>query len=506
MLSKNRKEKKWNCGGHSKFAGRKVSGQKEMPSFNKGIYNIPVVSHPDGFLSFLRRNMMNTNTGFSILVVALLSIGCNNRYNSEPEDFQSQIIFPYQGEHVHGSTIVELPNGDLLTAWFQGSGERWADDVRIRGSRLAHGDSAWSEPFLMADVPGFPDINPILFLDQRHRLWLMWYAVLANQWETSIPMYRLSEHYSLPGAPEWEWQDILFVKAGDKTERGIQPEDHFVKQVRQQLDAYERYLTEEIRPVVADSLWKSYLVKWATYKGKMDSLSMGKNMIRSGRINVEGKEQNAELGYPLTRRIGWQTKNKAVFVKGRMIVPLYSDGFDCALFALTDDEGKTWMFSNPVLGGAGIQPTVLTSGDGSLVAYLRDNGPPPKRMQRTTSHDQGLTWSIAKDDVLPNSGAGFDGVTLPDGEWLMVFNDSEEGRYNLSVAISEDDGRTWKWKRDIENDLRGEMATRSHYPSVIAGADSRVHVSYSYHRNDVSPGKTIKYCSFTTDWVKGAKE
>jgi len=39
--------------------------------------------------------------------------------------YEHHLVFPYQDEHVHGSAIVELPNGDLLTAWFQGSGERW---------------------------------------------------------------------------------------------------------------------------------------------------------------------------------------------------------------------------------------------------------------------------------------------------------------------------------------------------------------------------------------------
>ena len=93
-------------------------------------------------------------------------------------------IFPPVQEHVHGSTIVELPNGDLLAAWFQGSGERWADDVTIMGARLKKGQNDWSKPFLMADTPGFPDINPILFLDAQNRLWLVWYTVIANQWET----------------------------------------------------------------------------------------------------------------------------------------------------------------------------------------------------------------------------------------------------------------------------------------------------------------------------------
>jgi hypothetical protein len=315
-------------------------------------------------------------------------------------------------------------------------------------------------------------------------------------------MYRISEDYYTDGAPQWKWQDVLFVKAGDKTERGIQPGDRFVEQVATQLREYEAYLKESLMPQLPDSMRPLMSREWERYKKKMDSLSAGKNMVRSGRIQTDGKEVPAELGYPLSRRIGWQTKNKAVFSGNRMIVPLYSDGLDCTLFALTDDGGKNWLFSNPVLGGAGIQATVAFKKDGGLVAFLRDNGPPPQRMQRTESDDNGLTWTIPKDDLLPNPGAGFDVVTLTDGEWLIVFNDQEDGRSNLSVAISDDEGKSWKWKRTIEHDDRKEGATSSHYPSVIQGQAGRIHVIYSFHRGDTKPSKTIKYATFTPDWVK----
>lgn len=439
---------------------------------------------------------------YACWLIAMISVSCSERNPVDLNSYQSTIIFPYQDEHVHGSTIVELPNGDFLSAWFQGSGERWADDVRIMGSRLVKGDTAWSDTFVMADVAGFPDINPIMFLDKQQRLWLMWYPVLANQWETSIPMYRLSENYASAGAPIWSWQDVLFVKVGDKTERGIQPGDRFVKEVKKQLDEYEIYLKASMLPNIPDTLKKPLLLEWEKYKVKMDSLSRGENMIRSGRIKEGENETPAPLGYPLTRRLGWQTKNKAVFLGSRMVVPLYSDGFDCSLFAISDDAGKTWSYSNPVLGGAGIQPAITICSDSSLVAYLRDNGPPPQRMQRTESHDKGLTWSIPKDDMLPNPGAGFDAVTLSTGEWVIVFNDTEKGRHNLSVAVSDDEGKTWKWKKSIENDTRGEKATSSHYPAVISGSDGRIHVSYSYHRNDIKPGGSIKHVSFPLSWVK----
>lgn len=418
----------------------------------------------------------------------------------QQEDLISNIVFPYQDEHVHGSTIVELPNGDLLTAWFQGSGERWADDVKIVGSRLTKGDTAWSKTFVMADVDGFPDINPIMFMDRQERLWLMWYPVIANQWETSIPMYRISDNYEGAGAPLWTWQDVLFVKAGDKTERGIQPGDLFVKQVQTQLEQYEEYLNADLIPKAPDSLKKVLRAEWKKYKSKMDSLSKGENMLRAGRIQNEGREISAELGYPLTRRLGWQTKNKPVFLGKRMILPLYSDGFDCSLFAVTDD-GKRWLYSNPVLGGAGIQPTIAIGRDSVLVAYFRDNGPPPNLMQRSESHDKGLSWTIAKDDQLANPGAGFDMVTLSNGEWVMIYNDTEKGRHNLTVALSDDDGKSWKWKKSIENDTRSNP-TSSHYPAVTEGADGRVHISYSYHRNDIKPGRTIKYVSFPAKWIK----
>ena len=53
--------------------------------------------------------------------------------------FESTLIFPLQEKHVHSSSAVELPNGDLLSCWFQGSGERTANDVAVMGARLKKG-------------------------------------------------------------------------------------------------------------------------------------------------------------------------------------------------------------------------------------------------------------------------------------------------------------------------------------------------------------------------------
>src|SRR5690349_15190869 len=70
---------------------------------------------------------------------------------------RAELIFPVEHWHNHASCIVEAPNGDLLVCWFHGSGERKADDVRIEGARLRKGSQTWSDRFVMADTPEYPD-------------------------------------------------------------------------------------------------------------------------------------------------------------------------------------------------------------------------------------------------------------------------------------------------------------------------------------------------------------
>src|SRR5437899_9044236 len=83
---------------------------------------------------------------------------------------RAELVFPLHPQHNHAPGIVECPGGDLLVSWYRGSGERNADDVAVFGARLRRGGAAWSEPFLLADTPGFPDGNTALFIDREKRL------------------------------------------------------------------------------------------------------------------------------------------------------------------------------------------------------------------------------------------------------------------------------------------------------------------------------------------------
>lgn len=381
----------------------------------------------------------------------------------------AEFIFPLEHWHNHSSAIVETPKGDLFVCWFHGSGERTADDVKVEGARLKNGAKKWSERFLLADTPGYPDTNATLFIDPQKRLWMLYPTILANEWHTALMKYKISSNYEGEGAPVWDMNDVLHVTPGPEFETTVNKElDAFAPQIEQLPEAQReraRTYLAEMRAHAADKLYK---------------------------------------------RLGWMTRaHPFVLNNQRLIVPLYSDGFSFSLMAITDDWGKTWKTSTPLVGRGNIQPSIVQKRDGSLLTLMRDNGPAPKRLHMSTSRDRGETWSSVIDSDLPNPGAGAEIISLRSGHFALIYNDLEQGRHSLAVTISDDEGATWKWKRHLELEPAG--TGEFHYPSIIQARDGSLHASYSYFIND-SPitkdaqgrplrSKAIKHAHFNEEWV-----
>jgi len=70
----------------------------------------------------------------------------------------------------HASTLVTLPNGDVLCAWFGGSWEKGPDVAVWMARRTKDG---WQKPYVVADTRGVALWNPVLFtlLDGRIALY-----------------------------------------------------------------------------------------------------------------------------------------------------------------------------------------------------------------------------------------------------------------------------------------------------------------------------------------------
>jgi hypothetical protein len=337
---------------------------------------------------------------------------------------------------------------------------------------MRKGSGKWSAPFVMADTAGYPDTNPAMLIDPQKRLWLLWPTVLANRWESSLMKYRISTDYQKAGPPKWTASEVLHVTPGT----------NFQSTVLAALDALAASPPAEQEP--------GDLQKW----------------IQENRARVTDK---------LTCRLGWMTRVHPFVLDGkRLIVPLYSDGFDFSLMAITDDWGATWFTSTPLVGLGNVQPSLVQKRDGTVVAYMRDNGPPPQRIPVSESMDRGETWGSVVDSDRLDPGAGVEVIGLRNGHWALIHNDTEKERYRLAVSLSDDEGKTWKWTRHLEDDsgLDSEAAAGSYcYPSLIQAKDGTIHATYSFRqrRGETRPGsdgkpatESIKHAHFNLAWVR----
>jgi predicted neuraminidase len=372
---------------------------------------------------------------------------------ADDERFSAELIFPLNAQHNHAPGIAELADGSLFVTWYRGSGERRADDVVVLGARRPTGQSEWSAEFPIADTPGFPDCNTCLMVDDRGRLWVFWPIIIANTWESCLTRFQVADNPVGTGAPAWNRSDVMFLKPADFGERG-----------RQELDAVLARLPEQ----------------------------------PTGQLKRAIDEARIKLGDKLYQRLGWQPRCKPTTLpSGRILLPLYSDTFSIGLMAISDDEGATWHASEPLLGFGAIQPSVVRRDDGTLVAYMRENGPLNK-IRVSESKDDGETWGSVGTIDLPNPGSGLDAVRLKSGAWALVYNDLQNGRNQLAVSLSDDEGKTWPTTRHLERHETGSY----HYPAIIQAKDGTIHVAYSYF---VEGGKSMKHAEFNEAWIRAGE-
>ena len=422
---------------------------------------------------------------------------------------ESKFIFPQQHkENVHSSSIIQLPDGGLLAAWFQGSGECDVDDVRIMGARKPAGTAKWSEPFLLADTPGHPDCNPVLWIDKSNRLWLIWSAILSNDWKSSLIKYRVSTEYmNASGAPKWDWQDVLHLKPIDLDRHMLSGWNHLLESVL----FVPRALAAELSTASTSQLLVD-VTKLALAVALLISISLAVNAWRRRRTGHSGWKRfvlRASATYAtllaataagaigffswqssdkLNQRLGWMTAEKPIQLStGEIVIPLYSDRFIASIMAISTDGGATWEASDPLVGYGNIQPSLVERRNGDLVAWMREAGL-RKRVRFSVSSDRGHTWSPVRESELPNPGAKVAVTALENGDWVLAHNPLVDGRHELALAISKDEGATWQPFHALDQVL--PEAGSCSYPSLIQTADGCIQVTYSYRQQD---GKSIKH-------------
>lgn|SRR3989338_2849673 len=66
-------------------------------------------------------------------------------------------------------------------------------------------------------------------------------------------------------------------------------------------------------------------------------------------------------------------------------------------------------------------------------------------------------------------------TALRDGRILLVYNHSQENRFPLSIAVSEDDGQSFKRVMDLETAEPGGYS----YPAIIESRNGIIHIKIS---------------------------
>lgn len=145
----------------------------------------------------------------------------------------------------------------------------------------------------------------------------------------------------------------------------------------------------------------------------------------------------------------------------------YTHYYGCEKFATAFDETMAYQLD-----------------DGSIRMFARCV---MGELAESYSYDNGRTWEKAQLSGITHSDTRFYVQKLPSGRVLLVHNDHPKDRSHITVKLSEDDGKTWKFSKCI--DSRNELS----YPDVDIH-DGVIYLTYDRGR---TTHKEILFASFT---------
>lgn len=164
-----------------------------------------------------------------------------------------------------------------------------------------------------------------------------------------------------------------------------------------------------------------------------------------------------------------------------------------------DAAGHTINKTRLSWGRSSIQPVIVPWSERDAVGFMRDAGDQPRRITMIRTSDAGAHWSTPVKTGLPNPDAAVAAVLLANGLLVLAFNNSQDGRDDLSLAYSEDRGTTWHIAHRLEGGPAAPEAQRPEYsyPWIMQDAAGNLHLLYTWGRTH------IKHVQFNLAWLKG---
>lgn len=360
----------------------------------------------------------------------------------------------------HAANLMPLADGDIGCVWFGGTQEGIAD-ISIYFSRLARDAAAWSTPVKLSDDPTRSEQNPILFPAPDGKLWLIYTAQKSGNQDTAIVRYRISEDNGI----SWGPIGTLFEKAGT-----------FVRQ-----------------PVVVldNGDWLIPVFYCRTNPGDK---WVGNNDISAVMISSDQGAHWREVEVPDS--VGCVHMNIEKMDDGSLLALFRSRWADHVYSSRSLDNGRSWSAPQPTElpnNNSSIQYTRLANGH--LAIVYNDISSAQATERRVSLYDE-----IEDEGDTPGTPQV---ATAAASEGRTAFWGTP--RAPMTLAISEDGGKTWPYKRNLEvgdgycmsNNSEKQINREFSYPSIKETPDGFLHIAYTYWR------QKIKYVRVAEDWVKG---
>ena len=364
----------------------------------------------------------------------------------------------------HAANLMPLPNGDLACVWFGGSQEG-KSDISIYFSRLQAGESCWTPAVKLSDDDTRSEQNPILFPAPDGRLWLLYTAQKSGNQDTSIIRYRISED----NGQTWQPVEVLFDKAGT-----------FVRQP----------------VVVLDN--GDWLVPVFYCRTRPGEKWVGDDDISAVRISSDQGHSWREVEVPGS--VGCVHMNIEKLPDGTLLALFRSRWADNIYASRSSDGGNTW--SEPASTGlpnnnSSIQFTRLANGHLALV--FNDISAAQATERRVSLYDE-----IEDEETELSTEPAVTAEKMVTADARTAFWGTP--RAPMTLAISEDGGRTWPFKRNLEvgdgycmtNNSELQLNREYSYPSIKQTEDGVLHIAYTFYR------RKIRYARVREDWVKGS--
>lgn len=271
------------------------------------------------------------------------------------------------------------------------------------------------------------------------------------------------------------------------------------------------------------SIWLVYTSQMSRQSGIPEEFNLQFTSVVKRRVSTDGGRTFAAPETLFEREGTFCRQPIQVLSSGRWIFGTWlcfddatKNGSDVPVLQISDDRGATWHPVEIPDAAGRVHPNVVELAPGHLVTVLRSRFADWVYLSRST--DDGDSWTVPEPTELPNNNAGLSAVTLPSGRLAVVSNEqqfnTEFGRVlwpyersRLTIAVSDDGGRTWPVRRIVEpgEGFTGTANLRSNrryeYPHAVVSSDGRIHVVYSYGSRIA-----IKHVVLTEDWIDGTPQ